>query len=276
MFDDISPEEEARYMGYASAPMDAIDAYEAPVTTKKKGSRSYTLLEEEEDDAIAQQPKMLVQQEVIDEKDLENDPLMQMDWLVSIQRMGPRRIVPCDVGTAAETMLNAHRERRIELPRTLQMELASFCNQVDEFTRIDPLVVVSTKLDMSDTFSAFLQEQMPVSLYLLARVSHARFQVFISEKTKTRPIAFNDPEVVFKVEPYMDRDADGQPFHIEECLDNVDDAKVLQIRAYMMSLGKLSPRQACDLDFLEAQEEMFKSILSGEKVIVRPKKKSKV
>lgn len=279
MFDDISPEEEALYLGYGKPgeevveedEHDAIDAYDAPPPPK----RSFGLLEEEEEEDAKPQSRFLVQQEMMEDKDLSGDPLMQMDWQVSIRRMGPRPVVPCDVGMAAETIVQAAKMQRISVSAAVLSELEKLTHQVDEFTRIDPLVVVSTTLAMSDTFSAYLEEQMPVSLYLLARATHARFQVLISEKTKTRPVSFSDPTLLLSVAPFTDGEERGTPFRIEERLD-VDDAKLLQIRAYMISLGKLSPREACDLDFLEAQEEMFKSILSGETVIVRPKKKNKV
>lgn len=286
MFDDITPEEEALYLGYGASSQkkvpnddeyDAIDAYTAP-SFKRPAPRDGFLEEEdeEEEQSFALVPQMMLK----DDEQIEKDPIMNMDWQVSIRRMGPRPVVPCEEGMAAETLAFAASKeggQRVSLSAGTQSELQKLTKQVDEFTQIDPLVVVSTNLVVSDTFRAYLEETMPVSKYLLARALHARFNVMISAKTKTRPVPFDDANLLMQVAPFMNKDNNGQPFHIDECIEAAepDAGKMLQIRAYMISLGKISPREACDLDFLDQQQEMFKSILSGETVIVRPKKKMK-
>ena len=312
MFDDITPEEEALYLGYGANPLpppppppqktsrhpatydeeyDAIDAYAVPPQKKASFKRpapktDSNLLEEEEEEedemhhtSFAPVPQTMLKDD--DDDVLSKDPIMNMDWQVPIRRMGPRPVVPCEEGMAAETLVHAaSREggQRITLSSGVQSEIQKLTKQVDEFTQIDPLVVVSTNLIVSDSFRAYLEETMPISKYLLARALHARFNVVISAKTKTRPVPFDDPNLLMEVTPFLNKDDRGQSFNIDDCIGAAepDEDKLLQIRAYMISLGKLSPRQTCDLDFLDEQQEMFKSILTGETVIVKPRQKKKI
>lgn len=300
--DDISPEEEAIYLGhappvsYAPAKEDFIDQYAVAKPTKRKSN--FMLQEsstaavddivddnfQEELDLDEQQFSGPTKQMTLDDADVDEDPLMKgnMEFLVPIRRLGGgRTIVPEHIQSAAGTLLYGCSNdggNLISLDAHTRNALQQYHGHVDEYTQIDPSVVISASLEITETFRAYLEETISFSEYILIHVLPARFRVQITNTVKTQPIPFDDPNLNLKVRPFSGEDQDrGQPFGIDHSLEavakSIDSDRWVQIRAYMLSLGKLSPKTVCDPQFIEDQKEVFKKIISGEYRIVRKRQK---
>lgn len=294
--DDISPEEEALYSGYAvSQPVsralngyDYIDQY-AP----NKRKASYML---QENDADADEDNRQEEAEIDEQRfsgsakqvtanddEIDKDPLMQnMDFLVPVRRIGEgRRVVPQHIQSAAATLLDACSNEGgnfIALNQSTRTDLMKQTGHVDEYAQIDPLVVISCSLSITDSFRAYLEESIPFSEYILLRLLKARFQVRINNTIRTQPIPYEDPDLGLQVRPFEGEETTrGQPFGVEESLAQVSNSvpndRWIQIRGYMLSLGKLSPKNVCDPQFIEDQIGIFEKIISGQTVIVRKRNK---
>lgn len=296
--DDITPEEAARYLGFAvpSAPKRSGGGGGGMFYggSSSSGSKRGNLLLDADDDYDDDDPfdaramdealysnKSRV--EMLDDSDVPKDPLFErMEFLVEIRRMGgSKQIIPLEAQKAAGTLLHlASNEggNLISLDGASRAGLKQLTSGVvDEFTQVDPYVVLSTSIVLTDSCRVFLEEAVHFSEYMLLRVLHARFPLVINEKVKMRPIPFDDPELELHVAPYEGADTRGQPFNVAQCLEQVMEQvapdKHIQIRAHMLAMGKMSPRQVCDHEFIEDQMEVFKDILGGRLRIVREKKK---
>jgi hypothetical protein len=161
----------------------------------------------------------------------------------------------------------------------MSLMLQNFVNQMDETCQVDPFIVISASLAISDTFTAYLEEVVHLSEFILARVLNATFVVQVTPKMKTQPVPYNDPDLGITVSPYLgsSETTRGQPFGIREsleaCSDRLDDEARLQVRAYMLSLGVMSSRLVATMDFIEDQADIFKDVLSGELRICQARKK---
>ncbi len=188
--------------------------------------------------------------------------------------------IPVRVQKAAETLLGYS-----ELKQSVKREMQILFDRPDDSAVIDPLIVIS-KTVSTGTCSIFLEEEVPVSQLLLARVLNARFVVQVTQKASMPPENFEEVAVKASRSGGGIR-ARAQPFYVADCLESVvqriaedDDVENLlyQIRAYMWSLGPISSREASDFDFLETHAEAFRQIRSGKLVPVkeRPSLKDKL
>lgn len=224
--------------------------------------------------------------QTISDRELDSDPIMaKYEFLVNVRRLGgERRIVPLHVQQAAETLVEAASAdggRLINMDTETSLMLQNYVNQMDETCQVDPFIVISASLAISDTFTAYLEEVVHLSEFVLARVLNATFVVQVTPKMKTRPVPYNDPDLGITVSPYLGGGVSdstrGQPFGIREslqaCSDRLDDEARLQVRAYMLSLGVMSSRLVATMDFIEDQADIFKDVLSGELRICQARKK---
>ena len=167
----------------------------------------------------------------------------------------------------------------INLDQAVKDQLQSLTNHMDEYAQVDPQIVISASLSISEHFTAFLEEAVPFSQFILARVLKARFVVRVTPKIKTQPIPFDDPDLGLRVEPYTGQKARGQPFGVESALEeasqDVEDDRWMQIRGHMLSLGVLSSASVVSPEFIEDQTDVFKDILSGKLRIVKPVKRAR-
>lgn len=311
--DDLSPEEEAMYLGgyYSTQPQsrqndgdDYIDQYqqkssrpssymlqeEEPHFRAPKRKASYMLGDEEdaandleEVDLDDQQYSGVVKQVTGDDKEIEEHPIMrQYEFLVPVNRMGAGRpIVPRHIQDAALQLLDAASIQGgslIRLDGAARKALMPCTNQIDEYASVDPAVVISCSLPISDSFRSFLEEIISFSEYILLRVLNASFRVIVTSSVKTKSIPFNDPDLGLKVRPYAgEDDARGQPFNVRDAIlsagQHLEKDRWLQIEAHMLSLGKLSPTSVCDDQFIEDQMEVFKEIISGKTRIVKKRQR---
>ena len=221
--------------------------------------------------------------QTISDKELDSDPIMaKYEFLVNVRRLGgERRIVPVHVQQAAETLVQAASAdggRLINMDQETSLMLQNYVNQMDETCQVDPFIIISASLTISDTFTAYLEEVVHLSEYVLARILNATFVVQVTPKMKTRPVPYNDPDLGIQVAPYMgDTTTRGQKFGIHEsleaCSERLNSEARLQVRAYMLSLGVMSSRLVATMDFIEDQADIFKDILSGELQICKARKK---
>lgn len=222
----------------------------------------------------------------LNDDEITKNPIMeQMEFLIPIDRAASgSEIVPYKAQAAAETLLfyaSANGGNEIALPEAVLGPLRLLVNRVDEFTQVDPLVVISATLRLPESCAVYLEETLPVSRYLLARALNVSFEVAITPKRRVKGVTLdNNEELEVSVRPYKGRDdrKRGDTFHLRELVEQserMDDNKWVQIQAYMITLGQLPPRRVCDFAFIDEQMENFKKILGGQLKVVRPHKKKK-
>jgi len=301
--DDLTPEEEAMYLGggyykpqQQQQKNDYIDQYEKKETPKYKRKASYMLSTSENNDNdggddddqdyfdIENMQYASVSKNVTaDDKELEDNPIMKhYEFKVPINRMGAGRIIISrHIQNAASTLIDASTIQggsAIVLDSATRSTLQRLTNHVDEYATIDPPVVISCSLSISDSFKAFLEEVISFSEYILLHVLDAGFRVVVTNSTKTQRIPFNDPDLGLQLNPYIgDDETRGQPFNVRHCIEEVagriSQDKWVQIEAHMLSLGKISPVTVCDVQFVQDQIQVFKNIISGQTIIVRKRQK---
>ena len=301
----FSAEDEAKYLGYGAPsfiepepprrraprrdePEDDDDPISRYERKKPSSFQSFYMIAEAEEAPSSRMNQTVRSSDVVgrtlrDDDALLNDPIMKMEFLVPITRVeGGRTIVPCKAQSAAEALLFLSSQEggaEISLSEVSKGELRLLVNRVDDFTQIDPLVVLTASVPVSPTCRIFFEEVISFSNYMLALVFNVRFCAVVTPKTKTPLIPLSDASVGVCARPYKGKDATrGQPFNIDDALNAVEELSGdidLQVRAYMISLGQLTSRQVCDFEFIEEQRDVFKRITQGELKVVRHHKKKK-
>jgi hypothetical protein len=269
---DYTAEEERKYLGYGI--QEDPDDEDMPPPSKQTGSMF-----------PQQQEVSLSTGRVLGDEEIRKDPIMQMEFLVPVNRVAAgRQIVPYKAQRAAENLLalaSRDADGEISLSRNVAEELNLLVGRVDEYTQVDPSVILSANVTASPTCRIYFEQVTSLSNYLLAMVTGATFSLEITSKTRLPPIPYKNDTVPIAVRPYKGSDTvRGQSFDIEKGLEkstaHLADDVFIQVRAHMLSLGQLSPAQVCDLEYLDEQVGVMKKIVSGELVIVRPHKKTKI
>jgi hypothetical protein len=186
--------------------------------------------------------------------------------------------VPFRVQQAAERILESDTMHRAD-KRVLQ-HLSMVASSPNELCVVDPHVWMRGFVD-TGTCRVCLCEALPISEYLLARALRLSFSVQITPKAKTPPLEYEEAaasDIVLK--PWTgDKPtaSHAQPYGCSEQvrarMESAHPKLVQQVEVYMYALGPLSPALVVELEWVEAQLEAMKKILSGELVPMRPKKK---
>ena len=196
---------------------------------------------------------------------------------VPVTRRNTANKLPVRVWEASRELLNAYKEKKINLGHETMADLKRFTSTttgfVDETTAIDPLVVVYGYAQTRD-YKIHLSEWCPVSTWLLAVVTRASYtiarlepEVFTMSFEPSRSES-GEPQIK-PYRPNPTKRVCSETYNIEECvkdaLGDPKDAKVImeQVNGYMISLGPLSSREVCDENFLETHLERFKDIVAG-------------
>jgi hypothetical protein len=281
-------EEERRYLGAAYMPV-------ASVVGQKQKKRVSGKGKEEDDGEEDSSPLPAVKQKQTkkqktkvsiledDDDEEEHEEKAEKDRFGGKQLTLPMRgtrikggtIVPSSVQQAVSVLFYASSEQQITpLSKGATQELNLLVGRPDEFTKIDPVVVLCGSISTGPC-RIRLKEMVPYSYALMARALNAQFIIQITEKVKTRAQPF-DLEVVFK--PYKSGtqfEAHTQPFGCEAAVqarldvmfddDNYKGVEFLQqVNAYMYSLGPLSSVEACDVNAIELNVKAIQQIMSGE------------
>ncbi len=229
----------------------------------------------EDDDRNARSRKQTRAAAMVDDED---DMFKDMSLTLPVNRgNGSKVTVPLRAKQAAEELLLQAKNRDIALTRETRQDLDNLTQHPDEFTIVDPVVVITASVD-TGTCRIHLKEVVPVSMLLLARVLGATFFVQVTPKAKTPATVYDE----VSVRPFRDsRSAESnQPFGIEKAVeeliaqneDMAADELMVQVKAYMFSVGPTSTLEASGLDFLELHTEAFKKILRGDLVPATRKK----
>lgn len=270
---DYTPEEERKYLGYGI--QEDPDDDDMPPPRRAGGG----MFPQQSDEASLSKGRVLGDEEI------RKDPIMQMEFLVPVNRVAAgRQIIPYKAQRAAENLLalaSRDADGEIALSRNVAEELNLLVGRVDEYTQVDPSVVLSATVTASPTCRIYFEQVTSLSNFLLAMVTGATFSLEITSKTRLPPIPYKNDTVPIAVRPYKGSDTvRGQSFDIEKGLEqstaHLADDVFVQVRAHMLSLGQLSPAQVCDLEYLDEQMGVMKKIVSGELVIARPHKKTKL
>lgn len=193
-----------------------------------------------------------------------------MEFTIPIKRgQTGSEVIPYQIQRAAETVIHADKG----LNRQTRQQLQGLVDHPDEFTVIDPQVIVAKTVD-TGMCKVYLKEVVPISHLLMARVLKVKYQLYVTKKVYFPPEDFS--EVVVK--PYHGTGIEhAQPFglttELEAHIENDEDLSggdfLDQVNAYMYAQGPISTREACDPEFIEMHVEAIKRIRSGSLVPIK-------
>jgi len=174
------------------------------------------------------------------------------------EQVEDKRIISYNIQHSASLLLDAHNDQEIRLgyEALKEIKLLAQCN--DEFTRVDPLVVIY------DTFSTgtckiYVEEVVPISDLLLARFFDFHYKVVIMEDIESNPRNFKS----IKARPYTGRSY--VEFQSVGCSKMVKDRLSLEqtklIQIYMLRMGPQASSAVCDFDWLETQTKAMGKVL---------------
>ena len=183
-----------------------------------------------------------------------------------------RRTLPYEVRSAIAVVLACPQDTGLSEEARLVLEHRLEQSE-DEWTRIDPLVSVCKTLNTGHC-NIYLKEVVPISRWLVVRALRCEYALRITGKAHMEALPYDDNEIV--VRPYRGREGAAEryaSFGLAALdLEGVagPDA-LLQVEAYMLQLGPLSPADVCDPTWLDEQGEMVGALLRGERVAMKPK-----
>lgn len=266
-------EEDEEDDGFDSPP--ARPAMRPQQQTKKPKKQVSILVEEEEEDD--DMPSTT--------KGRKEDPFKGKQLAIPLRgsKSTGGKVVPYAVQQAVTTLLLAVEQGQIEtFSKNALRELTILNGCPDEYTQVDPFVILSSSID-TGTCKIHLKEAVPYSYALMARALNATFTVQITDKIKTKPQPFAHEDVVLRPYNASQPERYNQPFACEAAVQaRVDDMEedegvefLLQVKAYMYSLGPLSSVDACDLANVETHVEAIKQIRVGKlkPLVDKPDKK---
>jgi hypothetical protein len=134
----------------------------------------------------------------------------------------------------------------------------------DEFTQVDPLVVIYDTFT-TGTCKIYVEETIPISTLLLARYFGLDYKITIMEDIESNPRLFSS----IKVRPYEGKQSqDFQPLGCSDLVEQrlkPDQRRLIQI--YMIRMGVQSSASVCDEEWLEAQTKAVGKVLMQQKPV---------
>ena len=291
LMDDLTPEDWAKYgggYGYGEVKRVGLldekdkedeDDYSMSLSSKPSRSKSdfvvkkrnktvtFSQYEDDKDDDLIQteiEPK----QSNIDQLLL--DVGGSTGYNAPIQsRIDNKKIIPYDIQHSAYLLLEAHQQQDIRLPRETLSSIKKLAECNDEFTQIDPMVVIF------DTFSTgtckiHVKEVVPISVLLLARHFNLTYSVRITDEMESNPRPFKG----VKVKPYHGKSTQhiqslGCQAMVNAYMKRAEQWKLVEI--YMLRMGaQSSVTLAGDEDWLEMQTKAIGKVLNKQAPNQRP------
>lgn len=225
--------------------------------------------QEEEDDQIV--PIDLSNPVVKRIKPKDNGDLF--DGLKKVANLGPieeqrknMTIIPYYIHNAATTLVGAHNDRDINLSQAAFNDLSRLSACRDEFTTIDPIIVISDTL-FTGSCNIYLKEAIPVSFLVLAHYLKLTYGVEVVPDVTSKSKLYTE----VTVKPYHGKETKhAQEFGCEEAVKAAlkqrgknwqEMLKLVQI--HYARVGAISPDVACDYTFIEAQLNVMSKVLSN-------------
>lgn len=189
-----------------------------------------------------------------------------------------KTVVPYRIRAAADALLVACENKEIRLDYTARNELGQIVACDDEYTMIDPPVVIWDTL-YTGTCNIYLKEVVRFSVYLMACFFNLMYQV------EAVPEALSDPKSYkqAKVKPYHDSNVEhAQTLACEQTVmaylrstygEEGMEEKLKLIKIHLVRVGHISSFQATDPEFIQYHLENMGSVMSNEKrnmVVERP------
>ena len=186
-------------------------------------------------------------------------------------RPDTQTIIPYKTRMAADILLVACENREIRLDYAAQGDLKKLVNCDDEYTVIDPPIVLFDTLS-TGTCVIHLKEVVRTSIFLLACFLKCTYQVEVVPDVHSNPKQYTEA----KVKAYHDSNVDRfQPFGCEDTVMNVMrarfpgeelDEKLKFVKIHMMRIGHLSSFKASDPEFLWEQIEAMGPVLNNQAI----------
>jgi hypothetical protein len=175
-------------------------------------------------------------------------------------------VVPFRVQMAANILL---RENEINMSPGVINTLETLMHHDDEYTIVDPYVVLSDTIPNGGLCKVYMKEIVPVSVILLLRAMNCSYGVRFSANDRSEDRSYVTDVTVRE---FKDTNADHvQSFGCSDAIRdgceirNLDyDEVVSEVYAYMTKQGEQPSYVACSPEFLEAHVVEIKNILSGE------------
>jgi hypothetical protein len=197
---------------------------------------------------------------------IENLPIMTIE-----SRPSTNTVISYGTRLGATLLLDSCTDGEISLSMAARTDLQKLVNCDDEFTIIDPPIVIYDTLS-TGTCNIYCKEVVRLSIYLLACHLKCSWTVELFEDQMSNPKPFSE----IQLKPYHNSKFDhAQPFKCEDIVMNrlkstlppsVVDEKLRLLQIHMIRLGHLTSEQACDAEFIQSQLEMIPSILNKQKV----------
>jgi hypothetical protein len=155
------------------------------------------------------------------------------------------RVIPYRVKVAARVIADAR-----EASRTAQIECEGLARLPDEYTRVDPYVVLVDTIPLG-ALRVHMKEAVPLSTLLAARLLRCKYGI---------PGAAARDYASARLKPYHETGLDhAQPFYCDESIDDehFDRTRVL---AYVQALGPISSEVAASHVFVDEHLERLASL----------------
>ncbi len=180
---------------------------------------------------------------------------------IRIAPRDPASAIPFEVRQAAITLNeSAYADTPLSLLVTRQCSVDC----------VDPLVVMWSTAVNTGTCTVYLEDVVPVSVYLTACAAKLEYNVQVTSKVSTAPLQCDTSTV--HVKPYEGPESaiEGvQSFGLPSAEGAAD--LQMQIKAHMLTLGPLRPHDVCDPGWIEANVDTVERILRREHVVVMKK-----
>jgi hypothetical protein len=149
------------------------------------------------------------------------------------------RVIPYRIKAAARVIADAR-----EVPRTVQTECEALARLPDEFTRVDPYVVLVDTVPLG-ALRVHMKEAVPVSTLLIARLLKCTYGI-----PGVAPRNYANA----RLKPFHETGLEhAQPFYCDEGIDeHYDRTRVL---AYVQALGPIASEVAASHAFVDAHLE---------------------
>jgi hypothetical protein len=175
------------------------------------------------------------------------------------ERVENKRVIPYNVQHGASLLLDAHNDQDIRLGYEALKEIQMLAACDDEFTRVDPFVVIYDTFT-TGTCKIYVEEVVPISDLLLARFFDFHYKVVIMEDIESNPRNFK----AIKARPYVGKThTDVQSLGCSDMVKqrlSAEQTKLVQI--YMLRMGPQSSSFVCDFDWLETQTKAMGKVLT--------------
>jgi len=184
-------------------------------------------------------------------------------------RIDNKKIIPYDIQHSAHLLLEAHQQQDIILPQEALSSIKKLAECNDEFTQIDPLVVIHDTFN-TGTCKIHVKEVVPISVLLLARYFNLTYSVHITDEMESNPRPFK----TVKVKPYHGKSTQhiqslGCEALVKAYMKRVEQWKLVEI--YMLRMGaQSSVTLAGDEDWLEMQTKAIGKVLNKQAPNQRP------